>query len=218
MELKTKRLRLVPLSAEQMALLCEGRDKQNKAMSLSSDEGNLHAKYCELHRQCRAHPENMLWYTCWQITLKNETKSIGIIGFCGPANDRHEIEVHYEPLINEQDPNEAAEALKAFCDWAFSKEIYFVRIKSEPGDETFQKVLEQCGFKQAGNEDGKLLFELEKPQTAWMSIYMCLGMSVGLSIGLSLDQMAVGLCLGLSVGLFLGLALDADDRKKRKRD
>ena len=222
MELKTKRLRIVPLNTEQMAVLCEGQDELNASLGLTqnnvAEDDHLKAAFHEMYQQCCEHPKDYLWYTNWQIILKDENKSIGSIGFRGMANDKHEVEVGYG--IDEKYRNQgyAAEALKVICEWAFSQNVYYIQAQTETDNEPSKKVLGKCGFKQVGDGDEGLLFELEKPASAWMSIYMCLGMSVGLSIGLSLNSMAIGMCIGLAVGVALGAALDADDKKTRKRN
>ncbi|MFA6308840.1 MAG: GNAT family N-acetyltransferase [Clostridia bacterium] len=222
MELKTKRLRIVSLNIEQMAQLCEGQNKLNDSLGLvpgnvAQDE-HLQDAFREMHQQCCEHLKDYLWHTNWQIVLNEENKSIGSIGFRGPSNDRHEVEVGYGIDKNYQNQGYATEALKAICDWAFSQNVYYVQVQTEQDNEPSKKVLGKCGFKQVGSGDEGLLFELEKPASAWMPIYMCLGMSVGLSIGLSLNKMAVGICTGLVMGIALGTALDSDDKKKRKRD
>jgi len=222
MELKTKRLRVIPLHIEQMALLCEGRDKMQAALGLVSDNDaeDEHAKadYQEMYQQCREHPEDYFWYTNWQIVLKDENKAIGSMHFHGPANARHEVEVAYGISGRYQKQDCAAEALKAIGEWAFSQNVYYLQTKTDPDNEHSKGTLGKCGFKQIGTGDKGLLFELEKPASAWMSIYMCLGMSIGMCFGLPLNNMAVGMCMGLAAGVALGAGLDADDRKKRKRD
>lgn len=222
MELKTKRLRIVPLDVQQMALLCEGQDKLNAALGLTpnnaAEDEHLKAAYREMYRQCCEHPKEVLWYTNWQIVAKDENKSIGSIGFRGTANDKHEAEVGYG--IDEAYRNQgyAAEALSAICEWAFSQDAYYIRAQTEPDNEPSKKVLGKCGFKPVGDGDEGLLFELEKPASAYMSLYMCLGMCIGIGVGLSFNNMTLGLCIGLAVGVALGSSLDAEDKKKRKRD
>lgn len=222
MELKTKRLRIVPLNIQQMVLLCEGQDKLNAALGLAPNDAaqddHLKAAFREMYRQCCEHPKEYLWNTNWQIVLKDENKSIGSIGFRGTANEKHEAEVGYGIDREYRNQGYAAEALKAICEWAFSQNVYYIQAQTEPDNEPSKKVLGKCGFAQVGDGDEGLLFELEKPATSWISVYMCLGMSVGLVIGLSFNNMATGMCIGLSVGVALGAGLDAEDKKKRKRD
>ena len=222
MELKTKRLRVVPLNIEQMALLCEGQDKLEEALGLAPSgvrqDEHLKAAFQEMYRLCLEHQNDYLWYTNWQIILIDENKSIGSIGFKGVVNEKHEVEIGYGIDEAYQNRGFATEALKELCKWAFSKSVYYIQAQAEPGDEPSKKVLGKCGFKQVGEGNEGLLYELEKPESTWMTIYMCLGLSIGLCFGTALKNIAIGMCIGLSVGVALGAALDAEDKKKRKRD
>lgn len=221
MELQTKRLKIIALATEQMKLLCEEQSELYKALGLSggSTDGDEHLReaYREMYAQCLAHEADYLWYTNWQIVLKSENRSIGSIGFLGVPNDKYEVEVGYGIDGEYRGQGYAAEALAAVCEWAFSNGAYYVQACTEKDNEASQKVLQKCSFAAAGERGENLLFELEKPQTANLSIYMCLGLSVGLCLGLCLDNMAIGMCIGLAIGTALGVSLDAADNGKRKR-
>jgi len=222
MELKTKRLRIVPLNIEQMALLCESQENLNAVLGLATNHAgqdeHLQAAYNEMYKNCQQHEKDYLWYTNWQIILKEENKSIGSVGFLGAANKKHEMEIGYGINDEYQSKGYATEAVKALCEWAFSQNVYYIQAQTEPDNEPSKKVLIKCGFKQLEAQNENLLFELEKPASAWMSIYMCLGMSVGMCFGVSSDNIAIGIGMGMAIGVALGLALDADDKNKRKRD
>jgi len=222
MELKTKRLRILPLTTEQLEVLCEEQEKLNELLGLSQsnaeEDEHLKAAYREMYQKCCKFPGDHLWYTNWQIILKSENKSIGSIGFNGAPNSKYEVEVGYGISKQYQNQGYATEALKAICDWAFSQNAYYIQAKIEPENKASEKVLDKCGFKQIDNGDEGLLFELEKPASSWIAIYMCLGMSVGLSIGIAMNNIAIGMCIGLSIGVALGAALDAEDKKKRKHE
>lgn len=222
MELKTKRLRIVPLNIEQMALLCEGQDKLEAALSLAlsgaGQDEHLKAAFEEMYRLCLEHPNDYLWYTNWQIILIDENKSIGSIGFRGTANEKHEVEIGYGIDEAYQNRGYATEALKELCEWAFSQNAFYIQAQTEPDNEPSKKALEKCGFEQVGKGEEGLLYELEKPASAWMSIYMCLGLSVGLCFGTAQNNIAIGMCIGMAIGIAIGTSLDAADKKNRKRD
>lgn len=222
MELKTKCLRIISLNIDQLALLCDGQSKVNTALGLTSYKTNrnedLQAAYREMYQNCLSYPKEHLWYTNWQIFLKDKNISIGSIGFLGTANDRHEVEIEYSIHEDYQNKGYATEAVKALTEWAFSQNVYYIQAQTQPDNEPSKKVLAKCGFRQMEAKNENLLFELEKPASAWMSIYMCLGMSIGMCFGISFDNIAIGLSIGVAIGVALGLSLDADDRKKRKRD
>jgi hypothetical protein len=87
--------------------------------------------------------------------------------------------------------------------------------ETEPDNAASQRVLEKLGFTPAGEGREGPRFEMEKPKTSWISIYMCLGLSVGLSLGAAMKNMGTAMSIGLCIGLALGVALDEQDKKKR---
>lgn len=207
MTLKTKRLYMVPQTAEMLEEL----------ISKQTDE-HLKAAYTEMLNGVKSHPGKEKWYTNWIICLNGSGLIIGGVCFKGEPNDNHEVEIGYG--INQEYQNQgfATEALRAMTNWAFSQpSCYYVQALTETGSESSKKVLENNKFKFIRECNEGLLYELEKPASALMSIYMCIGLSIGLSFGLMFENQAVGMCIGISVGLLIGSLLDAQDRKNRKR-
>lgn len=143
---------------------------------------------------------------------------MGSLGFKGSPNAASEVEIGYGIHEAYRCRGFAAEAAKALTDWAFSKteDLFYIMAETTPDNTASQKVLEKLQFKPTGRMGNEgPLFELERPQTAWISIYLCLGMSVGLCFGTTLDHMSLGICIGMAIGVALGAALDADDKETR---
>lgn len=222
LEIKTKKLRIVPLSIEQMAILCESQEKLDLELKLTPcnivPDEHMKAAYKEMYTLCLEHPKEYLWYTNWLIILKDENKAIGSIGFKGPVNDKFEVEIGYGIDEPYQNHGYATEVTKLMCDWAFSQNVYYVQAQAEPDNEASKKVLNKNKFKHIGNGNEGLSYELEKPKTSWISIYMCLGLSIGLCFGTAFDNLAMGMCIGIALGISLGSSLDVADKKKRKHD
>ncbi len=183
---KTKRLRIVPLTVEQMG---------------------------DYIKQ----PQDWLWHTNWQIFLCSDSTPIGSLCFKGvPVNGS--VEISYG--INEPYRNQgyATEAVKAMLAWAFSQQgVYFVTAETEKGNPASIQVLKKNGFVPAGEGTEGLLWEIEKPATSWMAIFMCLGLSIGISFGTALDNTGSGLAIGMCIGLAIGVALDAQDKATREK-
>ena len=68
----TERLEIVPLSDGQMLALIAGE----------SDPETKQA-YTEMREQALAHPENRLWYTAWQMRLRETREAVGDLCFKG---------------------------------------------------------------------------------------------------------------------------------------
>ena len=203
--IKTKRLRLSPMSDERMEQLID-----------STEDASLKQAYTEMLDGCKADPENRLWYTAWEIMLKSDGTFIGDLCFKGPQKNAS-VEIGYGLSEAYWGNGYATEAAQALIQWAFSqKNVYFVEAETEPDNAASRRVLEKLGFQPdgVGKEDPR--FVLEKPETPWLPIYLCLGMSIGLTFGVSLGSIPLGLCFGAAFGLCLGTAMDSSEKKTRK--
>jgi len=223
MELKTKRLRIIPLTTEQFKLLIDGIDKLDASLGLSPCntplEEHTQSAMEGLYKLCIENPEKQIWYTNWQIIYKKENKAIGSACFMNAPNENYEVEVGYG--INEEYRKNGymTEALRAIVDWAFSqKGVYYVQAQTDEENCASKKVLEKCKFKQIGNDDEGLIWEKQKHSSSWLSLCMCLGLSIGIIIGMINNNATLGMCIGIAIGIAIGDSLDAVNRNKRKRN
>lgn len=203
--IKTKRLRLSPMSDERMEQLID-----------STEDTSLKQAYTEMLEGCKADPENRLWYTAWEILLKSDGTFIGDLCFKGPQKNAS-VEIGYGLSEAYWGNGYATEAAQALIQWAFSqKNVYFVEAETEPDNAASRRVLEKLHFQPDGVGKEGPRFVLEKPVTPWLPIYLCLGMSIGLTFGVSLGSIPLGLCFGAAFGLCLGTAMDSSEKKTRK--
>lgn len=212
--LPTKRLLVTQMEIPEM-------DEMIKAET----DAHLKAAYTQMRDGAKANPEQAAWYAAWKMTLRETGEMVGDICFKGPPDDLT-TEIGYGVLEPFRGKGYATEAVHAMTDWAFSQgTAYFVRAITDEGNAASEHVLEKLKFKKAEKtpenvalEAGQTLWELEKPESSWMAIFMCLGLSIGVSLGLSaFDNIGMGLSIGLAIGLAMGVALDAQDRSARKR-
>lgn len=88
-ELRTDRLRLVPLDADGMRLFMDEWHALQRRLGLTpspawtTDRDTLEA--ARRHRQeMRRNPDAWLWWTFWQVILASDDVSIGLVDFKGP--------------------------------------------------------------------------------------------------------------------------------------
>lgn len=204
--LKTKRMLLRPMSDQQTWKLMEAQDEEE-----------LRTAYGEMLAGSRNDPENRLWYTPWQMTLKDGAVSIGDLCFKGPARG-NAVEIGYGILPAYEGRGYATEAVRAMIRWAFDHEnVVFVEAETEPDNMASQRVLQKCGFTPDGAGREGPRFVLEKPMTSWMTIYMLLGIGAGTALGTALNGVGMGISLGMCFGMCIGAALDASARKEREK-
>lgn len=203
-ELKTKRLRLVPLTDEALAeRLAQTSDAQQRAI------------YETMLANCRAQPADRLWYTCWSIRLKDGGEEVGRFSFKGPPNELGEVEIAYRIDPPHRGVGYATEAAYDAVNWAFARpEAYYVLAEADERNAASIGVLSHLGFTAAGwGREGRI-FEKEKPIEPLLTVYMCIGLSLGLCLGSAMDNIAVGMSIGLCIGLAIGAGLDTRSRKQ----
>ncbi|MPM78329.1 hypothetical protein SDC9_125340 [bioreactor metagenome] len=207
--IKTKRLLLTPLNAKQLAAL-EAEEKDEL----------LRGALGEMRKNVTDYYDLALWHTGWQISLRNGGQVVGLLGFHGVAVNQT-VELGYEIREEFRGNGYGEEAVKALCDWAFGCEgVYFISALAAEDNTASNHILEKLKFYRVQSPvSGMNAWELERPASAWMSIYMCFGLAIGLTFGQTLFQnMAIGLAIGIGAWLALGSGLDAQDRAARKRE
>lgn len=207
--LKTKRLIITPMNEKQIA-----------AMQQRITDDPLRGVLNEMRRGVLEHPVQALWYTGWEITLRQSGESVGIIGFQGEKTDKT-VEMGFDIFAAYRENGYAKEAIQSLSDWAFGREnVYFLHVLVSEENKAANHILENLKFYRVESPvDGQIRWELERPASAWMAVYMCIGLSLGLALGSGFyGNMTLGMVVGMSAGLALGVALDSQDRAARKRD
>lgn len=207
-EPKTKRLRLVPMTAERLEALTR---------QTSGEDTEMATAYNEMLDAVAAHPQDWLWYTNWEIQRRTDGTTVG--GLCfkgGPLTGA--VELGYGIDAPHQKQGYATEAIKAAVSWAFSRpDVYFVMAETDKDNGASIRVLEKNGFKRGGmGEEGPRWIK-EKPAANLLSVFMSLGVCIGVSMGAALQNLALGTALGISLGVALGAALDLQESSKRKK-
>ena len=201
----TRRLRFYPMTDEQLSNL-----------HAAETDPELSQAYLEMLQGCQQHPTTRLWYTAWQITLRDGTP-IGDYCFKGTTVNG-EVELGYGLLKPYWGQGYATEAAQAAVEWAFKQSnVWFVSAQTEPSNVASQKVLHKIGFTPDGMGEEGPRFVKEKPASQWIPLYMTLGMGMGVSVGSATSNIGLTISLGMLVGLALGTMLDARDRAQRAR-
>ena len=209
MPLKTKRLIITPMNV-----------KQIDEMLARENNSVLRGALNEMRRGVSEEPIQALWYTGWKITLKQDGALIGLVGFQGVPTDKT-VSLGYEIFEGYRANGYAQEAISSLCSWAFGREsVYFVQTLANETNEPANHIFGKLRFYRVESPvPGQNRWEIERPASGWLAIYMCIGLSIGLALGSSFyDNMLTGMTIGLSAGLALGAVLDAQDRGARKRE
>lgn len=206
--IKTKRLLLTPMNEKELT----------QRISEETDD-LVRGAYIEMRRCVQAYYDQALWHTYWRITLRETNQTVGYLGFLGEPKDQT-VEMGFDLPEEFRGEGYASEATKALCDWALRTEnVYFVRVMTAKGSTVSSQMLkEQKFYRIESPMEEHEYWELERPASAWIAVYMCFGLSIGLALGSSFfGSQALGMSIGMAAGVALGASMDSRDRAARKR-
>jgi ribosomal-protein-alanine N-acetyltransferase len=163
--LETLRLKLVPLSHDQLLLY------KNDPQALA---GNLEVRYLERQHDpatihdleeaiefwisnTKKYKAHFQWYTNWEIILKAEQLAIGGIGFAGLPDESGKSMIGYGLDTRFHGRGYATEALTALIGWGFTNNDLATIIADTPLQNIpSQRVLTKNGFVET-NRDAELI-------------------------------------------------------------
>lgn len=204
MTITTRRLRITPMSDEELRGLIE-----------ATNDEDLAGAYREMLDGCEKHPESRLLSTAWKIEEKKAPgKRIGDACFKGAPKAGH-VEIGYGMEPGYEGKGYMTEAARALTDWALrQKDVYFVDAETAPENKQSQNVLEKIGFCPTGEvgEEGPR-YTITRPVTPWAFLGFCVGMGVGCLF----CTIPGGYVVSYAVTLVAGIVPDILARRKRKK-
>jgi len=165
LSLQTRRLTLVPFTAELMGLVLTDRSELARRLSaITPDEWpgpDLAEALPWLLEQRRAQPEPGEW-DCL-IVHTDDATVIGDLGFKGGPDAKGVAELGYSIIPSYRRQGYAFEAARAAVDWATGRpEISRVVAECLKDNLPSVRVLEKLGFRQTGRDGDLLLWELDR--------------------------------------------------------
>ncbi len=165
MIIETRRLRIVPLTINQFALLLIGIDKMEQALGLNPSNEHLdeHVQQAMEYqfRKALSNIDNYHWLANRQIILKSENKAIGSANFKNIPQENKAIEIGYGINLDYRNKGYMKEAIKAMCEWAINQpNVESVIAETEKENYASQKVLQKCGMKRYQESDNSLWWKL----------------------------------------------------------
>ena len=167
--LETKRLKLVPLTHEQLLLykndpVALAKNLDVNYLKRENDPGTANDLNDAIEfwiQNTLEHRNNFEWCTNWEIILKAERLAIGGIGFAGAPDSEGTAEIGYGLDIRYFSKGYASEAVQCMLSWGFSHSQLRKVIANTPiGHPASQKVLIKNGFAEAGRNEGLINWEI----------------------------------------------------------
>jgi ribosomal-protein-alanine N-acetyltransferase len=172
--IESDRLKLIPLTHQQLLLCRDDRAVLDKLLGLQASAKQISTSFQQEMAEAMqnrwlpdtlSYPDLYPWYTNWEIVCKSINTAIGSVGFGGYPDDYGQTSVGY--VIHEQHRNNGyvTEALVCLLQWGFSFSVLKNVIADTAIDNiASQKVLQRTGFKLTKTEDGLLYYMLDKAQ------------------------------------------------------
>jgi len=170
--IESERLRLIPLTHDQLLLLKQNRNELEQAMGLQPSAMVIDAYFQQESKEAlngfwlpytKAYHDLYPWYTNWQIVLKCINTTIGGISLGGYPNDYGETTVGY--VVDEQHWGEgyATEALLTLTRWGFQfSTLKYICADTLVSNHASQQVLQKAGFKYTHSINTTLYYRLSK--------------------------------------------------------
>lgn len=166
--IRTKRLELMALSADQLRLYLTDPVQLEAALNLNTSlapagQALRRAIGLKLAAMAEADEETLAWHTYWLVVVAADRAGAGFAGFKGAPDETGLVEIGYgiEPAHRGQ--GYATEATAGLVEWAFSfPACQAVTARTLPDNEPSAAVLRKLGFRRCGMEDGELLWRREK--------------------------------------------------------
>ena len=151
MMIETARLKIIPLTPDQFALLLEGQSLLEKALGLEPSghdlEEHTQSAMEGLYTAALCHQDQYYWYTNWQIVLRAENVLVGSACFVGGPNENGEVEIGYGMNQPFRCRGYMTEAVRAMCAWAFGQDgVRAVVAGTEMSNGASGRVLEKSGM------------------------------------------------------------------------
>jgi RimJ/RimL family protein N-acetyltransferase len=164
MFIETERLLLVPLNLEELKRALDSKIQLAEELGFQLFSEELDEKMKKIYSnkidKIEKDPDNYLFYTYWQLVLKDEKIIIGEVGFKGLSSHDGELEVGFGTEERFRNKGYMTEALTELIKWAFSQtsiQIKKITASTLMDNVPSQKVLEKSGLK-LSHEEGKLLY------------------------------------------------------------
>ncbi len=151
-ELDTERLRLIPLSAENLRLLIDNPKKMEQSLSIIESNGFLSSDLKQSMEirlsKLLCDEENYIWYTNWLIVSKDQNCSVGGVMLKGLPNENGEVVIGYYTLPEYQGNGYMTETINTMKNWLLNQtDVIYVIADTDKDNIPSHRVLEKCGAK-----------------------------------------------------------------------
>jgi [ribosomal protein S5]-alanine N-acetyltransferase len=168
MHLQTPRLRITPLSKEQLANYCIPDFSLENSLHVNTisrmvPEFLANVINNKILPSVSDTTKNPLYYTFWTIISKQENIMVADCCFKGEPNEKGEIEIGYGTYLAFEGKGFMTEAVGEMVRWAFEQpNVQSVKAQTDPTNIASQKILEKNNFVEYGRTAENILWRIDK--------------------------------------------------------
>jgi [ribosomal protein S5]-alanine N-acetyltransferase len=168
MKLETQRLRIIPLSKEQLANYSIPDFSLENSLNVNTiprivPEFLANVINNKILPSLRDTSKNPLYYTFWTIIFKQENIMVADCCFKGEPNGNGEIEIGYGTYPTFEGKSFMTEAVGAMVRWAFEQpNVQALTAQTDATNIASQKILEKNNFVQCGQTTENILWRIDK--------------------------------------------------------
>lgn len=171
-------------------------------------------KHLKMVPRSQEHPLDCIWDIFLCDNSANTT--IGEL-LLRPSNRKWATILEYE-LDERYDTKYHSEVLKGVSKFIFMSDDNLaikIIVENENGKAiaALKKNHAECTVQREDNS----VYVLEKPDSMWMFLYLCVGVFVGFIFGSVKGNALMGVCIGMCFGVGVGMLFDRLDKKNRDK-
>ncbi len=168
MNIQTQRLRIIPLTKEQLVNYSTPDYSLENSLNVNLiprivPEFLANVINNKILPSVSNPSKNYLYYTFWTIIAKQENIMVADCCFKGEPNENGEIEIGYGTYPAFEGKGFMTEAVGAMVRWAFEQpNVQAVIAQTDPSNIASQKILQKNNFVQYGQTTENILWRIDK--------------------------------------------------------
>lgn len=149
-ELITERLRIIPLSVENLKFLIENPKEMELKLSLSTSDSFLSPELKQAMEtrlsKVLVDERNYIWFTNWLIVSKDKNRNVGGIMLKGLPNENGEVVIGYYTIPQYQGHGYMTETINNMKNWLLNQpDVKYVIADTDKDNIASHRVLEKTG-------------------------------------------------------------------------
>jgi RimJ/RimL family protein N-acetyltransferase len=168
-ELHTERLRLIPLTVEQLQCYITDPGEVEQELGVEVSKDIVTTRLCraiemKVSNMKQIDPLEHVWYTYWLIVVEDDQYGAGLAGYKGLPDNQGEAEIGYGIASAYRNKGYMTEAVRGLIEWAFQDQRCRAVIArdTKKSNKASNRVLEKAGMRVYNETEDALDWRVDK--------------------------------------------------------